>query len=197
MLDIIVLLLGGDFMEDIFEVIKKRRSVRSYKPDYVEREKIEKILDAAIWAPSSHNSQPWHFTVIKNDGLGKELNEATKLILLKSDSELLQKLGKRPDLFYGAPIVVVVSGLSKLSTSIIDCSAATENMLLAAEYLGLGTCWNGLVTNLFLKDPGHEVIKKLQIPEDYSPLYAVAVGYPVHLSEAPSRKGNPIQFLEY
>lgn len=184
-------------MNEVYDVIKKRRSIRSYKSDQVEKEKIDLILDAAIWAPSSHNSQPWHFTVIKNDGLGKELNEATKEVLLKSDKEVLQKLGKRPDLFYGAPIIVVVSGLEKLRSSIVDCSAATQNMLLAAESLNLATCWNGLVTNLFLEQPDHEIIKKLQIPEGYSPFYAVTVGYPVHSQDPPKRKGNPIQFLEY
>lgn len=181
----------------VMDLIKERRSIRSYIEKDVEKEKIDKILEAAIWAPSSHNSQPWHFTVVRNDGLGKPLNEATKEVLVRSDVEVLQKLGKRPDLFYGAPIIVIVSGKSQLRSSIIDCSAAVQNMLLAAEALGLGTCWNGLVTNLFMENPEHEAIINLQIPEGYTPFYAVAVGYYERKQEAPHRKGAPIQILEY
>lgn len=184
-------------MNEIFDVVKKRRSIRSYKSDAVEREKLDLILDAAIWAPSSHNSQPWHFTVIKNDGIGSELNAATKEVLVKSDVEVLQKLGRREDLFYGAPLIIVVSGAKKYRTSIIDCSAATQNMLLTAESVGLSTCWNGLVTHLFMENPNHEVIKKLMIPDEYAPLYAVAVGYAVHSQDPPKRKGNPVHILEF
>jgi nitroreductase len=181
----------------VLDIIKSRRSIRAYKSQPVEKEKMDQLLEAAIWAPSSHNSQPWHFTVIKNDGLGKELNEATKEVLLRSDKEVLQKLGKRPDLFYGAPIIVVVSGLKGMRSAIIDCSAAVQNMLLVAEDLGLATCWNGLVTNLFMETPDHPVINALNLPEAYEPFYAVAVGYPERKQEPPYRKGSPIVYLDY
>lgn len=180
----------------VLELIKSRRSIRNYLPKKIEKEKLDQLLEAAIWAPSSHNSQPWHFTVVNNDGLGAPLNEATKEVLQRSEKEIFQKLGKRPDLFYGAPTVVIVSGKSNLKTAIVDCSAAVQNMLLMAEELNLGTCWNGLVTNLFLENPEHVAIKNLKIPEGYSPFYAVAVGYYDKKQEAPFRKGAPIDFLE-
>lgn len=182
---------------NMMEIIKKRRSTRAYTDQVIDKETMDTLLEAAIWAPSSHNSQPWHFTVIKNPGLATDLNEATKAWLLKSENTTHQKLGKRPDLFYGAPVVVVVSGMTKYRSSIIDCSAAVENMLLMAESLGLGTCWNGLVTNVFLEDKTHPSVEALQIPEGYAPFYAVAVGYPAHSQEAPFRKGAPISYLEF
>ncbi|MBN2794027.1 MAG: nitroreductase family protein [Clostridia bacterium] len=181
---------------DMMDIIKNRRSIRAYENKKVEKEKLDLILEAAIWAPSSHNSQPWHFTVISNPGLATDLNETTKAWLLNSENPTHQKLGSRPDLFYGAPVVVVVSGKTELRSSIIDCSAAVQNMLLMAESLGLGTCWNGLVTNVFLNDPNHPSVKALDIPEGYTPFYAVAVGYPQHSQEAPFRKGAPINYLE-
>lgn len=182
---------------ELMELIKTRRSIRAYEDKPVAKAQMDMLLEAAIWAPSSHNSQPWHFTVIKNDGLGKPLNEATKAWLLRSENTTHQKLGKRPDLFYQAPVIVVVSGKKDLRSAIIDCSAAVQNMLLMAHDLGLATCWNGLVTNLFLDEPDHPSIKALKIPEGYTPFYAVAVGHPVHQQEAPQRKGAPIEYLEF
>lgn len=182
---------------DLMTIIKSRRSIRAYTDQPVEKAKMDQILEAAIWAPSSKNTQPWHFTVIRNDGLGKALNEATKAVLVRSDNPTNQKLGQRPDLFYGAPVIVVVSGKSDLRPAIIDCSAAVQNMLLMAEAIGLATCWNGLVTNLFLEQPDHPAVKALDIPAGYSPFYAVAVGYPVHTQEAPQRKGAPIRYMEF
>lgn len=183
-------------MNEIIKAIKNRRSVRSYKEKEVEKEKIDLILECAQWAPSSHNSQSWHFTVIKNKGLRSELNEETKKILLKSDVEVLRKLGKREDLFYKSPTIIVVSGLSHLPTSIIDCSAATQNLILAAESVGLATCWNGLVSRLFVSDPENNAIKNLKIPEGYTPFYAVSVGYAAHDNKPPKRKGENVQFLD-
>lgn len=184
-------------MNEILDIIKKRRSLRSYNLKSVEKEKIDMILEAAIWAPSSNNSQPWYFTIIKNDGIGSELNLAAKEILQNSDNKSLNKLDHIPDLFYGAPIIIVISGLKNVKNAIIDCSAATQNMLLVAESIGLSTCWNGLVRNLFLNDINHKVIKKLKIPENYKPLYAVAVGYSDKVKEPPSRKENQIKYIEF
>ena len=117
---------------DVFEAIMNRRSIRRYKPDAVPRELAERMLDAARWAPSGSNIQPWRFIVIEDkkilDLIRKVspgyLGETPLAILVCSDKEKELKVG---------------GVLGRDYLSVADCSMAVENMLLAAHALGLGT----------------------------------------------------------
>ena len=79
----------------------------------------------------------------------------------------------------------------------VDCAAATENMLIAAESLDIGACWNGIVGVLFNSEKVTEYKDKLRIPEGYSPYYAVALGYKgVRINNAPQRRENSVQYIK-
>jgi len=123
---------------DLFEAVKERRSIRSFKPDPVPREKLMTALEAALWAPSAGNCQPWDFVIVEEASTKRQLVE-----LALADAFVAQ-----------APVVVVVCANTQRSAArygergrrfycLLDAAAATQNLLLAVHGLGLGACWVG------------------------------------------------------
>jgi len=127
---------------NVLDIIRKRQSVRKFLPDPVEDDQINTIIEAARLAPSSTNSQPWHFVVVKDKEMIKELTYAVPFGVT-----LINKFMEH------APLVIVgcvktgiiqkLTGLFGRYNYIIDVSIAMEHMVLVAEELGLGTCWIG------------------------------------------------------
>ena len=181
-------------MADVFEVIKNRRSVRAYKDEQVEDEKIEKILEAAIMAPTARGEAPWHFTVVQNKEVLEDINSSVHSILSNSGDEFLEAIAESDvNVMHNAPTVVFVSAKSDATNMQADCSAAIENMLLAAEGLDIGSCWLGLVAIYFSVE---ENLKKLHIPEGYTPLYGVALGYKLEPNEPKPRSDFFVNLLK-
>jgi len=148
-------------------------------------------LEMAVYAPSAGNRQPWHFTVIQRKELIDELSEAAKEMLRKDGQSPYSRMAENESfhIYYHAPTVIIVSGSLQGGFAQADCAAATQNILLAAEALGLGSCWVNLVMPAFKGEPGEELIKKLGIPEGYRPLYSIALGYKgTTASPAPPRR---------
>lgn len=174
-------------MNEILNVIKTRRSIRRFLPEQIKDEEIQTIIEAAIHAPSGHNEQPWHFTVIQNKELIDHFSNVIKKLMAESEVEWIASMGRNEKLhiFYNAPTVIVVSGRKNAYSALIDCSAATQNMLLAAHSIGLGSCWIGLIRFLFKIE---EEVRKLALPEGYEPFFAVALGYP-----DPTKQPRPIE----
>ncbi len=163
-------------MKDVLDVIKSRRSVRKYKPEQISREQLDKIIEAGIYAPSAHNQQPWHFTVIQNRELLAGINSFVREAMSKSEDEWVRKMGSKPDfkVTYDAPTLVIVSGRKDGMVWRTDCAAAIQNMLIAAESMDIGSVWLGLMRFLFADKK--EVVK-LNIPEGYEPFYGISFGY--------------------
>lgn len=194
----------------MLSIIRRRRSIRKYMPEQIKDVELAAILEAAIYAPSGHNSQPWHFTVIQNKEVIDSISNKTKQVMITSSLEKAQRLGSSETyhIFHNAPTVVIVSGDTEEKspielpyhsfgsyTPLVDCAAAIENMLLAAESIGLGSCWVGLVNYYFIL--GDEVAK-LGIPVQYQPLFAVCVGYKDSNSVgavAAKRKENCVNYI--
>lgn len=159
---------------EVLKAIRNRRSTRKYKDQQLSEEELQTILEAGIQAPSANNSQSWHFTVIQDREMISSISDKSKEVMLQSENEAIVNIGKNPgNIFYNAPTVIIVSGKEEVSSSLVDCSAAIENMLLAAESLGLGTVWVGLVRFFFTLS---DEVKKLNLPNGYKPFYAVAIG---------------------
>lgn len=182
-------------MNQVVDCIKKRRSVRGYKEEQIKEEELQMILDAALWAPSAHNSQPWHFTVIQDPDFINHISTVSLQGMTQSPVEWVARMGEkgRP-IFYGAPTVVIVSGKKdEFLDPLIDCSAAAENLLLAAESLDIGSCWIGLVRYFFNHT---EEVKKLQLPEGYKPFYAICLGYKVRPNgDGPVRARGTVSYI--
>jgi len=162
----------------VLETIATRASVRSYTSQAVEPEKIEKLLRAGMAAPSAVNKQPWHFVAVTDRAILDALAQANP------HAKMLES----------APLAIVVCGNmdktlegSAADFWIQDCSAATENILLAAHAMGLGAVWTGLY-------PGIErcfaVSEVIGTPEYIVPLSMIVIGYPDGETQ-PKDKWNP------
>lgn len=187
-----------NFENDVIKVIKERRSEREFLPVQIEEEKIQLLLECAIYAPSAVNQQPWFFTVIQNTEVLDKMNEQIREIMLNSNDENLKKFATREDfnVFHHAPTVIIVSGKENNQSAQVDCAAATQNILLAAKSLGISSCWIGFVGILFTSQKADEYIELLKIPQGYKPLWAVAIGYAKNPSTpAPERKLNVFEWI--
>lgn len=150
---------------DALEAIRTRRSIRKYKDRPVEKEKLMQVLDAGRWAPSAGNCQDWEFIVVEDAKKKKEFFEAAMrhpfvlqapvLIVVCADLERSYERGFHDKEFYAMQ----------------DTAIASQNMLLAAHALGLGTCWIGDFREKETKDV-------LGIPKHVKPVAVIALGYP-------------------
>lgn len=185
-------------MNTTLHTIKERRTTRKFKQEQLSKETLDAIIEAGLYAPSAHNQQSWHFTVIQDPTVIRELNQATKASLLSIPDENIQRMANNEafDLFYGAPTVVLISGEDGALMPMVDCAAATENMFIAAESLNIGGCWNGFVGYLFNGDQKESYSAKLQVPEGYTPYYAAVFGnIEARAKNAPPRRENRVNFL--
>jgi len=183
-------------MNQVLETIKSRRSIRKYLPEQIKDSELRDILEAGAYAPSAHNDQSWHFTVIKNKELLDRISVKTKAVMAKQKADWVKDMGnnKKFHLFYNAPTVIIVSMRKNAMSPLVDCSAAIENMLLAAESLDIGSCWIGLVRYYFTL-AGE--VAGLKLPEGYEPCYAVALGYKGQRPKnALPRKEDAVNFIE-
>lgn len=141
------------------DAIRERRSIREYTEKIPTQEEINKLLEAAVWAPSGLNNQPWKFKVVEGD-------EKTGLAQFTKYAAIIKD----------APVAICVF-LDNTKTynrdkDVLSVGACIQNMLLAAYECGLGTCWLGEILNK--KD---EVVKYLNIDSDYELMAVVVVGY--------------------
>lgn len=182
----------------ILETIMRRRSIRSYLPGPVEREKLQAVAEAGQYAPNGSGGEAWHFTVVQDAGIIGRLDRLAKDAALQSGLPWLQALG-RDDNFHsihGAPAVILLAAEEQNITAVYDISAATQNMLLAAEALGLGSCWGYFVTQAFLAPGGEGLRAELGIPEGYKVYTSVMLGYKDgETPPAPPRKPGAITML--
>ncbi|MFP4164559.1 MAG: nitroreductase family protein [Chitinispirillaceae bacterium] len=182
-------------MNETLQVIKSRRSIREYKPEQIKQEELDLIIEAGIHAPTGHNMQPWHFTVIQDRKVIEHLNAVSKKVMSTMEIEWIRKAGENPgyDISYKAPTVVVVSGKKDWITSRIDCCAAVENMLIAAESLDIGSVWLGFAMFAFQMEGE---VEKISVPEGYEPYYAFTLGYKARDSQpaAPTRNYDVVNY---
>jgi nitroreductase len=166
-------------MNDVLKTIKQRRSIRQYDDRQIGEEALDTIMEAAIFAPSAANQQKWHFTVIQNKALLTKMVQITRKNKIDSNISFLVKLAKREDYqtYYGAPTVIIVSGEKNTRFVEMDCAAAAQNIVLAAQSIGISSC---IITSgrfLFESDEGEAMKKKLGIPETYEHACSISLGY--------------------
>lgn len=150
----------------VLDNIATRTSVRDYEARPVEKEKIEKMLRAAMAAPTAMNKQPWHFVVVDQRNVLDALAGANPY------AKMLKK----------APLAIVVCGNTDKMIEgggrdfwIQDASAATENLLLAAHAMGLGAVWTGAYPS---EERCISISKVLSLSDNLIPLNMIVVGYP-------------------
>ncbi len=186
-------------LNDVLTLIRNRRSVRNFKKERINDEELKAVLDAGLYAPSARNEQPWHFTVLQNrtilDGMAAIAREAFK----NTEIEFIQALLKdeKFDFFYHASTVIIISGDKNAMSPHASCAAAAENILLAAESIGLGACWMNMPVRMINSESGSHYKKELGIPDDFIPLYSIAIGYKEGVpGEAAPRRKNSINYVK-
>jgi nitroreductase len=186
-------------MNETLKIIKTRRSSRQFEAKQIKDEELQEIIEAGIYAPSATNKQPWHFTVIQNKEIIDRLSSDFKELAKKFENDYIKRVGENEKfhVFYNAPTVVLISGDKDSHSAPVDCAAATQNMLIAAESLGIGSCWIGFIAYLLNSEFGSEYLKELGIPEGYKQIHAVALGYAkVNRTTAPARKENTVNYIK-
>jgi len=157
---------------DFYEIISNRRSIRAYKKDPVEDDKLDRILNAARLAPTAANKQPLSLVVIKNDEIKRRFKDAYS-----------------QEWFFTAPIIICACALPDEAwkrndgkTYVdVDVAIAMDHLILAATAEGLGTCWIAAFKP--------EVVKEiLNLPDNIDPLILTPLGYPEVIPEPTSRK---------
>lgn len=157
---------------DFLEIIMNRRSIRHFKATRVENDKIDALLRSAMYAPSAVNCQPWHFILVDDRSLMKKIME------MHPSSKMLET----------ASHAILVCGDEKLQHDtgywIADCGAATENILLAAKSLDLGTCWIGI----YPREKRMTACKEIfGLPHYIQAFALIAIGYPDEVKDLPDR----------
>jgi coenzyme F420-0:L-glutamate ligase/coenzyme F420-1:gamma-L-glutamate ligase len=199
------------FMGYAMDLIKRRRSIRKFSPRQIDVAVVREVLEAAQWAPSAHNAQPWRFIILIDASLKRDLAEAMAAawqadmtkdgLAVEVRENTAQDSVER---FARAPVLVVACLTMKDMDKYADelrqrcerdlavqsLGAAVQNMLLVAHAKGLGACWFSAPS--FCKET---VRKALKMPKDVEPQALIALGYPAEKPRAPSRK--PLKSYTY
>lgn len=157
---------------ELIEGIITRRSIRKFKTSAIPATTIKILLKAAMYAPSARNEQPWHFIVAEDRNLLNQIKDTHPYASMLAE----------------APLAIVVCGDLTLEKSPgywpVDCSAATQNLLLAAHGCGLGAVWLGV----FPRPERQEAIKKIfYLPDHIQPFSIIAIGEPNEQKQMPER----------
>ncbi|MBQ7369663.1 MAG: nitroreductase [Clostridia bacterium] len=175
-------------MNEVFQNMLTRVSVKKYKPDEVKREWIEKIVEAGIAAPSGRNWQAPIVLAITNKTWRDKLSQINAKIMGMSDGF---------DPFYGAPVVLVVLADKSRNTYLYDGSLVMENMLLATHSLGLGGCWIHRAKETFETEEGKALLKSIGLEGDYEGIGNCVIGYPDgELPNVKPRVKNRIYYID-
>ncbi len=185
-------------MNQMLKVIRSRRSIRKYRPEPISEAELDEIIQAAVYAPSARNSQLWHFTVVRDPEMMHRLKNTLRQNLLSSGIEALAQRAAEPGFapLHNAPMLIIISADEGARTAPIDCGAAAENITLAAESLGIGTCLMTSSEFLFAADASGELKQALGIPRGYRHVCAVTVGYKDCDQPDPApRKENLVNYI--
>lgn len=200
--------------ENFFNIIMGRRSIRSYLPKEVPYSSILNIVEAARWAPSAHNAQPWRFIIIVDQNVKRLLAESMASdwakdlekdgVPYEASRMLIEESIRR---FTEAPAIIIAAVTMRDMHKYPDehrqraehimatqsLAAAIQNILLAAYAEGLGSCW--FCAPLFCQET---VRKVLRIPNDFEPQALITIGYPAEQPQPPPRKSlKEVAFKNY
>jgi nitroreductase len=171
-------------VNEVLKAVYQRRSVRNFCPDAVPDDAIKEIIRAGTFAPSAMNVQPWRFVVIRNREMIKKLSDKAKELWVEQSKNMqspdLQRLAdmvSRPNfnLFYNAPLLIMIFADTSGFTPQVDCSLAAENMMLAAWSLDLGSCYIGLAQPL---ERVASMMKELGVSERHRLVASLIFGFP-------------------
>ena len=154
-------------VNNFLELIRTRRSYRSYKAEQISDEQLNAVLEAGTYAPTSRGLQSPFIVAVQNDAL--------KARLAKMNAEVM---GVTTNPYYDAPTYVLVFVPAEAPNGIQDASLVLENMMLAAHAQGLGSCWIHREREMFATEEGKELMREWGLQEGLVGIGALALGYP-------------------
>ncbi|MCD6536803.1 MAG: nitroreductase family protein [Thaumarchaeota archaeon] len=149
---------------ELLEVIYQRRSIRKYEKKPIPEEILKAILEAGRLAPTAKNLQPWHFIVVRD-------HEIKRKLIFTDWNNFIEE----------ASAVIVGCGEMDKKWAVVDVAIALQNMVIAAEALGLGSCWIGAFEE-------EEVKRVLGVPNHLKVVAMITIGYPAERPEPPPKK---------
>lgn len=185
-------------MPDIFETIMHRRSIRRFEARQIEEAALQQILQAGLYAPSAGGRQGVLFAVCQdreaNERLGKikransNPHMATATSFVSREQPSIADDPKLKNAFYDAPTVITMFAPKNFLFSVDDCAVAAENMMLAADALGIGSCYIGQGWTAFADPYGQEILRQWNIPTDHYAVMQLLLGYAKEGDKYPTAK---------
>lgn len=168
-------------MNNIIDIIKSRRSIRKYTDRPLDKNTLDKLIEAAQWAPTGMNEQPWGFIAVEDKTLIKELSDRSIPYIkeLVEQDRKFERYKRRLNvknfsIFYHAPCVIIILGKKSAFSPENDCAMAAQNMMLAAWSMGIGSCWIGMMRVLDMDAWFRETF---EVPDAYTIIAPIALGY--------------------
>ena len=184
---------------DLKEAIYSRRATREFTSETVDEKTLGMLIDAAVQAPSAVNAQPWSFCVVRDKAVLAKISREAKAYMVKNtplglvSHHLDQILNDANfDIFYHAPVLIVICCTAEIPWAVEDCALAAENLMLVARSAGLGTCWIGFAQGVLGTPEGKAMLK---IPSAYKPIAPIIVGHPKSAPAPVPRKEPEIRWL--
>ena len=169
------------------ENIMSRRSIRNYKQEAVPREVLDQIMECGVNAPNAINRQSWEVRIVENP----ELQAQIKAAMAATGNE------RAEGCFYNAPVWVFIAQDSAFPFSAYDCGLMAENMMLAANALGIGSVCLGSPVRFILDSPQKDaVLEKLGFSDGYELCLCISMGYPNEKPEAKPRDISKVKFVD-
>jgi nitroreductase len=184
---------------DLKDAIYSRRSVREFTTEPVGEATIRELIDAAIQAPSAVNQQPYAFCVVRDQNVLATISQEAKAHMVRTTpiglmshhfSEVLND--QKFNIFYHAPVLILICTVAEVPWAVEDCALAAENLMLAARGAGLGTCWIGFSQAWLGTAEGKALLK---LPAAYKPVAPIIVGHPKVAPPAVPRKDPEIRWI--
>lgn len=193
-------------MPDIFETIMHRRSIRRFEPKQIEEAALQQILQAGLYAPSAGGRQGVIFAVCQDKEVNERLGKikranshprmATETSFVSREQPSIADDPKLTNAFYDAPTVITMFAPKNFLFSAEDCAAAAENMMLAADALGIASCYIGQGWTAFADPYGQKILRQWSIPTDHYAVMQLLLGYPragdKHPAPKPRKEGRVI-----
>jgi len=188
---------GGN-KEAIIDNILSRRAIRKYTTQQVSQAQLDTIMKAAIYAPSTLNKQAWEMRVIQNPKIIEEINQ--RFLVFAQGKELQGSAARYREpgfsISHHAPTLIVMATQKGAAHARLDAGIALQNILLSSHALGLGTCPLGTLVGVLNLPENQDLLKLINIPEDYEVTINVALGYPAEEPTAPIRYADKVKIIK-
>jgi nitroreductase len=179
-------------MKTVMEAIKARRSIRSYQDKPLPKKVVNDILEAAKYAPTARNMQELEYKVITGKVLMDKLCVGIAAAMQKEGMSLKSPPGGKPNFFYSAPLLIIITAPKDNMFAATDSGIAAENIMLYATSIDLGSCFIGMAK---LIERDKNLLKMVRIADNMTIVAAIICGYPAE-DPAPKEKTLKAEFIE-